>query len=98
MKKILALTLALVMILALAACGQSAAPAAAPAEEPAEAERTSFIMGIDPEYPPFSYLGDDGNYTGFDVEICQAVCDYLHFAELVQQRYLAVLESLEHFT
>ena len=77
MKKILALTLALVMILALAACGQSAAPAAAPAEEPAEAERTSFIMGIDPEYPPFSYLGDDGNYTGFDVEICQAVCDYL---------------------
>ncbi len=77
MKKILALTLSLVMILTLAACGQSAAPAAAPAEEPAEAERTSFIMGIDPEYPPFSYLGDDGNYTGFDVEICQAVCDYL---------------------
>jgi len=34
-------------------------------------------MGIDPEYPPFSYLGDDGNYTGFDVEICQAVCDSL---------------------
>ena len=77
MKKVLALTLALLMILALAACGQSAAPAAAPAEAPAEAERTSFIMGIDPEYPPFSYLGDDGNYTGFDVEVCQAVCDYL---------------------
>ena len=77
MKKILALTLALVMILALAACGQSAAPAAAPAAEPAEAERTTFIMGIDPEYNPFTYLGDDGNYTGFDVEVCQAVCDYL---------------------
>ena len=77
MKKILALTLALVMILALAACGQSAAPAAAPAAEPAEAERTTFLMGIDPEYNPFTYLGDDGNYTGFDVEVCQAVCDYL---------------------
>ena len=77
MKKILALTLALVMILALAACGQSAAPAAAPAAEPAEAERTTFIMGIDPEYNPFTYLGDDGNYTGFDVEVCQAVCGYL---------------------
>ena len=72
MKKILALTLALVMVFALCACGQSAAPAAAPAAE----ERT-FIMGIDPEYPPFSYLGDDGEYTGFDVEVCQAVCDYL---------------------
>ena len=34
-------------------------------------------MGIDPEYPPFSFLGEDGNYTGFDVEICQAACDYL---------------------
>ena len=77
MKKMLALALALVMILALAACGQSDAPAAAPAAEPAEAERTTFIMGIDPEYNPFTYLGDDGNYTGFDVEVCQAVCDYL---------------------
>ena len=58
---------------------EEAAEAEAPAEaeEPAKAERTSFIMGIDPEYPPFSYLGDDGNYTGFDVEICQAVCDAL---------------------
>ena len=36
-----------------------------------------FTMGIDPEYPPFSYMGDDGEYTGFDVEICKAVCDYL---------------------
>ena len=70
MKKILALLLALVMVFALCACGKSA-PAAAPAEE------KTFIMGIDPEYPPFSYLGDDGNYTGFDVEVCQAVCAYL---------------------
>ena len=69
MKKTVCLLMALVMLLALCACGQSAAPAAA--------EKTTFIMGIDPEYPPFSYLGDDGNYTGFDVEICQAVCDKL---------------------
>ena len=34
-------------------------------------------VGIDAEYPPFSYLGDDGNYTGFDIEIAQAVCDQL---------------------
>ena len=68
MKKTLALLLALVMIFALAACGQKPAPAA---------EKQKFIMGIDPEYPPFSYLGDDGSYTGFDVEVCQAVCDAL---------------------
>ena len=77
MKRTLALLLALVMALALfAGCGSSkdAAPAAGSADA---AETQKFIMGIDPEYPPFSYLGDDGNYTGFDVEICQAVCDYL---------------------
>ncbi len=68
MKKILAMLLAALMLLSLSA-------AAFAADEPAE--RTSFIMGIDPEYPPFSYLGDDGEYTGFDVEICKAVCDYL---------------------
>ena len=75
MKKLFTLLLALAMVFALCACGASA-PAPAPAEEAAPA-RTSFIMGIDPEYPPFSYLGDDGKYTGFDVEVCQAVCDAL---------------------
>ena len=74
MKKILAMLLALAMVFALAACGSKTEAAPAAAES---AERTTFIMGIDPEYPPFSYLGDDGNYTGFDVEVCQAVCDYL---------------------
>ena len=68
MKKTLALLLALTMIFALCACGQKAA---------APAEKKTFIMGIDPEYPPFSYLGSDGNYTGFDVEVCKAVCDSL---------------------
>ena len=91
MKKLLSLVIAVCMLFALCACGQSsssaattAAPAeetsaaaeAAPAAEAASSGRT-FVMGIDPEYPPFSYLGDDGNYTGFDVEICQAVCDHL---------------------
>ena len=74
MKKILAMLLALTMVFALCACGSSSS-ASAPTAAPAA--KTTFIMGIDPEYPPFSYLGDDGNYTGFDVEVCQAVCDSL---------------------
>ena len=65
MKKTLCLLLTLVMVFSLCACGQNAP------------EKKTFIMGIDPEYPPFSYLADDGSYGGFDVEICQAVCDYL---------------------
>ena len=78
MKKLICMILALIMVFALCACGgASSAPAASAAPAAPAAEITKFIMGIDPEYPPFSYLGDDGKYTGFDVEICQAACDYL---------------------
>ena len=34
-----------------------------------------FKIGLDAEYPPFSYLDDNGEYAGFDVEMCKAVCD-----------------------
>ncbi len=64
MKKIITVALAIVMIFSLNAVALAD-------------DGKVFIMGIDPEYPPFSYLGDDGEYTGFDVEVCQAVCDYL---------------------
>lgn len=37
----------------------------------------TFRQGIDAEYPPFSYLDDNGEYAGFDVEVCQAVCQIL---------------------
>ena len=74
MKRILAIALAMLMMLCvMAGCGSNDQSAAAPSVD----ERTTFIMGVDAEYPPFSYLGDDGEYTGFDVEVCQAVCDRL---------------------
>lgn len=41
------------------------------------AEKRTFTIGIDPEYPPFSYMGDGGKYTGFDIDVCQAACDLL---------------------
>ena len=70
MTKVLALVLALAICLALCACGKDESKDKA-------GDKKTFIMGVDPEYPPFSYLGDDGKFTGFDVEICQAVCDLL---------------------
>ena len=72
-KKALCLVLALAMTVAmLAACGSKD-----DANTDGDSAKKTFIMGVDPEYPPFSYLGDDGKFTGFDVEICQAVCDEL---------------------
>ena len=35
----------------------------------------TFKMGIDPEYDPFSYMGDNGDYVGFDVDVCKAACE-----------------------
>ena len=37
----------------------------------------TFTHGFDLDYPPYSYLQDDGSVGGFDVELCQAVCEYL---------------------
>jgi len=41
----------------------------------AKKEETVFKMGIDAEYPPFSYMDEKGSYVGFDVDMCKAVCD-----------------------
>ncbi|MCR5387695.1 MAG: amino acid ABC transporter substrate-binding protein [Lachnospiraceae bacterium] len=85
MKKNVAFVLALAMAGALlTACGgnSAAAPAApaapadnAPASEaPAAEERTTFNVGFDAEYPPYGYMDDNGEYTGFDLELAEAVC------------------------
>ena len=58
-------------------------------EEDAEAEDTAsdgktFTVGFDAEYPPYGYMDDNGEYTGFDLELAQAVCD-LEGWELVKK-------------
>lgn len=56
-----------------------------------------FKMGIDAEYPPFSYLDDDGKYAGFDVEMCKAVCDILGWKqEIVPVNWDTKLISLDN--
>ncbi len=34
-----------------------------------------FVVGFDAEYPPYGYMDDEGNYTGFDLELAAAVCE-----------------------
>lgn len=80
MKKLIALMLAMVMALSLAACGKPAENDNSANDNNTDGDATAtrtFVMGVDAEYPPFSYLGEDGQYTGFDVEVCKAVCDLL---------------------
>ena len=40
-------------------------------------EKRVFKHGFDLDYPPYSFINDDGSMGGFDVELCQAVCEHL---------------------
>ncbi len=34
----------------------------------------TFTVGFDAEYPPYGYMDDNGEYTGFDLELAEEVC------------------------
>lgn len=51
--------------------------AAALPEEGSGDPSYTFKHGFDLDYPPYSYRQDDASVGGFDVELCQAVCEYL---------------------
>ena len=44
-------------------------------EKTTTAEEGKLVVGFDAEYPPYGYMDDNGEYTGFDLELAQAVCD-----------------------
>ena len=70
-KKLTALMIALAMVFtmtALTACGGGDSGSE-------EAEKITFKQGYDKDFPPYSYINDEGETTGFDVELAQAVCE-----------------------
>ena len=88
MKKFGALLLAASMAAGLlAGCGAKEEPADAQATETqteAAGERTTFTVGFDAEFPPYGYMDENGDYTGFDLDLAQEVCDRNGW-ELVKQ-------------
>ena len=89
-KRFVSAALAAVMALSMTACGSSnsAAETTAADTEAAEsqAEETTaeeakttdggtLIVGFDQDFPPMGFVGDDGEYTGFDLELAEAVCE-----------------------
>lgn len=81
MKKISALVLALILVLTTAAFAE---------------EAFTFKMGFDAEYPPYTYMGDDGEYTGYDIEMCKKVCEILGWdLELVPINWDTKLMTLD---
>lgn len=63
---------AAVAAMGLAGCGGSKTE-----QKPADSEVSldTLIVGFDAEYPPYGFVADDGSYTGFDLELAQAVCE-----------------------
>ena len=54
------------------------------AGETQEGDRTTFTVGFDAEFPPYGYMDENGDYTGFDLDLAQEVCDRNGW-ELVKQ-------------
>ncbi len=75
MKRFIALALIAVMaVCVFAGCGSSDTKSS----DAKTADKTTFTVGFDAEFEPYGYLDEKTNeYTGFDLELAQAVCDNL---------------------
>lgn len=76
----LAGSLATVLGLGLVGCGGgadkgSAAGSTAAKDAKGAAESKKLVVGFDKSYPPYGFVGDDGEYTGFDLDLGKAVAD-----------------------
>lgn len=98
-KNIVSLLLVSAMAASLTACGSKTeeTPAATTAAAETEAAETSasesaesetaggtFTVGFDQEFPPMGFVGDDGEYTGFDLELAQEVAKRLELEYVPQ--------------
>lgn len=84
MKKRLALLLALAMmtVSVLAGCGSKEDDSKSEKKEDkkefaAKEAGDTFTVGFDQDFPPMGFVGDDGEYTGFDLELAEEVCKRL---------------------
>lgn len=81
MKKLVALLLTTVMAMTmLTACGakeETAAPATEDATVSAALADGVLTVGTNAEFPPFEYMGDDGQPDGFDMALVKAIGEKL---------------------
>lgn len=92
-KGLLSAVMASAMVLSLAACGgaktettaaettaekkEETTTAGTTAAETAEAAGGTLIVGFDQDFPPMGFVGDNGEYTGFDLDLAKEVASRL---------------------
>ena len=64
-------------VAAVAAMGLAGGGGSKTEQKPADSEVSldTLIVGFDAAYPPYGFVADDGSYTGFDLDLAQAVCE-----------------------
>lgn len=90
MKKIIVLVLALTMVLT--GCGGNATKDVyKDSDKKVEtgavcytSEQGKFIVGFDQDFPPMGFIGDDGEFTGFDIELARATAENLGYEVVLQ--------------
>lgn len=71
--KVIALVMAAVLaVLCFAACGAKTNDG-----EDQAAEKTTLVMATNASFPPYEFIGDDGNFAGIDVEIAGLIAEKL---------------------
>jgi len=92
-KRLLSAVMASAMVLSLAACGgaktettaaettaekkEETTTAGTTAAVTAEAAGGTLIVGFDQDFPPMGFVGDNGEYTGFDLNLAKEVASRL---------------------
>lgn len=92
-KRLLSAVMASAMVLSLAACGgaktettaaettaekkEETTTAGTTATETAEAAGGTLIVGFDQDFPPMGFVGDNGEYTGFDLDLAKEAASRL---------------------
>jgi polar amino acid transport system substrate-binding protein len=60
---------------ALAGIAGCAAPSAGNSPTQGSSFDGNLIVGFDQDFPPYGFVGDDGSFTGFDLDLAKAVCE-----------------------
>ena len=69
-KRMMAVAMILIMAMSIVACGSKNGKDGQKVSDAKNDDKT-FVVGFDQDFPPFGYVGDDGEFTGFDIEMAQ---------------------------
>lgn len=83
LKKAACFAFAFAAALSIGGCSSADNSDSKTSDDTSSTERTTLTVGFDAEFPPYGYKDGD-TYTGFDLDLAQAVCDYYGW-ELVKQ-------------